>query len=166
MVIPVYKSSAANTTSDDKIKTFQLLAKVGITIPKTIFSPKTFGIDDAITNDYLAQIMSSFSFPLVIKEAYGSFGEQVYLIHNKNELHKKVREIGERTFMCQELNTSSYGKDIRLQVVGDKVVAAMKRTAKNDLRANVTSGGTMEPYKPTIEETQLAVKASQLIGAD
>src|SRR5699024_3777445 len=117
-------------TSDDKIKTYQLLAKVEITIPKTIFSPKTFGIDDAFTNDYLAEIMNSFSFPLVLKEAYGSFGEQVYLIHNKNELNKKVSEIGDRPFMFQELITSSYGKDIRLQVVGDKVVAAMKRTAK------------------------------------
>lgn len=166
MGIPVFNSSAAITTSDDKIKTYQLLAKVGITIPKTIFSPKTFGVVNAFTNDYLAEIMNSFSFPLVIKEAYGSFGEQVYLIHNKNELHKKVSEIGDRPFMFQELITSSYGKDIRLQVVGDQVVAAMKRTAKNDFRANVTSGGTMEPYKPTLEETQLAVKASQLIGAD
>src|SRR5699024_8031459 len=72
----------------------------------------------------------------------------------------------DRPFMFQELITSSYGKDIRLQVVGDKVVAAMKRTAKNDFRANVTSGGTMEPYKPTLEETQLAMNASQLTGAD
>ena len=166
MGIPVFNSSAAITTSDDKTKTYQLLAKAGIMIPKTIFSPKTFGIVDAFTNDYLAEIMNAFSFPLVIKEAYGSFGEQVYLIHNKNELHKKVNEIGDRPFMFQELITSSYGKDIRLQVVGDKVVAAMKRTATNDFRANVTSGGTMEPYEPTLEETQLAVKASQLIGAD
>lgn len=166
MGIPVFNSSEAITTSDDKIKTYQLLAKASVTIPKTIFAPKSFGIVDAFSESYLAQIMNVFSFPVVIKEAFGSFGEQVYLINNMHELRQKVKKMGDRPFMFQELITTSYGKDIRLQVVGKKVVAAMKRTAKNDFRANVTSGGTMEPYEPTKEEVQLAVKASQLIGAD
>lgn len=164
--IPVFNSSAAINTSDDKIKTYQLLAKVGVPIPKTIFAPKTFGLTERFSDDYFSKIIDAFSFPIIIKEAFGSFGEQVYIIHNETDLRQKVTEMEDRPFMFQELISTSYGKDIRVQVVGDKVVAAMKRTADNDFRANVTSGGKMEPYEPNELEIKLAVKASQLIGAD
>src|SRR5699024_12413613 len=60
----------------------------------------------------------------------------------------------------------NYRQYLQFQVVDHKEVAPMKRTSKNDLRTNVTSCGTMEPYTPTLEETQLAVIASQLIGAE
>lgn len=164
--VPVFNSSAAIATSDDKIKTYQLLAKAKVPIPKTIFAPKTFGLPHAFDASYMDTIIHTFTFPLVIKEAYGSFGEQVYLINNEQQLYDKVAEIKDRPFMFQEMIHSSFGKDLRLQVVGDQVVTAMKRTSEHDFRANVTSGGTMETYNPTDEEIQIAVKASQLIGAD
>src|SRR5699024_9844967 len=61
---------------------------------------------------------------------------------------------------------SSYGKDIRLNVVGNHVVAAMLRKSDNDFRANVTAGGRMYPYQPSQEEKELAITCSQLVGAD
>src|SRR5699024_10382671 len=62
--------------------------------------------------------------------------------------------------------SSSYGKDMRLQVVGDQVVASMLRRSSNDFRANVTAGGSMEPYNPTNIEQELAIAATKAIGAD
>lgn len=164
--VPVFNSSAAITTSDDKIKTYQLLAKAKVPIPKTIFAPKTFGLPHAFDASYIDRIKETFGFPLIIKEAYGSFGEQVYLIKNEQQLYEKVAEIADRPFMFQQMIHSSHGKDLRLQVVGDQVVTAMKRMNESDFRANVTSGGTMQRYHPTDEEKQIAIKASQLIGAD
>lgn len=164
--IPVFNSPAAIATSDDKIKTYQLLAKAGIPIPKTIFAPKTFGIPHALDDVYFSHISETFSFPLIVKEAFGSFGEQVYLIENEQQLRAKTVAMADRPFMFQELIETSFGKDLRLQVVGDQVVAAMKRTSANDFRANVTSGGNMTPYEPTTAEAELAIQASQLIGAD
>ena len=164
--IPVFNSSAAITTSDDKIKTYQLLGKAGVPIPKTIFAPKTFGVQAAFDERYLQYIKQTFSFPFVIKEAFGSFGEQVYLIENEEQFNVKLTKMADRPFMFQQFIETSYGKDLRLQVVGDKVVAAMKRTSAKDFRANVTAGGKMEPHDPTTEEAQLAIRASQLIGAD
>jgi len=164
--IPVFNSSAAITTSDDKIKTYQLLAKVGVQIPKTIFAPKTFGLPHAFDDAFFNFIIETFGFPVIIKEAFGSFGEQVYLIENEQALRDKTTDMANRPYMFQECITSSYGKDLRLQVVGDKVVAAMERTSTNDFRANVTAGGTMTPHNPTEEEARIAIRASQLIGAD
>src|SRR5699024_6985907 len=69
-------------------------------------------------------------------------------------------------FVFQQFIKSSFGKDIRLQVVGDQVVAAMKRTSASDFRANVTTGGQMEPYQPTEIEKQLAIRASLALNAD
>src|SRR5690625_1650603 len=72
--IPVFNSSAAITTSDDKIKTYQLLAKVGVQIPKTIFATKTFGLPHAFDDAFFNFIIETFGFPVIIKEAFGSFG--------------------------------------------------------------------------------------------
>lgn len=164
--IPVFNSAEAIAISDDKIKTYQILAKAQFPIPKTIFAPKTFGINAHLNNDYIATVIKQLSFPMIVKEAFGSFGEQVYLVKNEQQLIEKVNQISSRPFMFQQFIETSYGKDMRLQVVGDQVVTAMIRTAAHDFRANVTAGGKMEPYQPTEEEATLAVKASQEIGAD
>src|SRR5699024_2203299 len=55
--------------------------------------------------------------------------------------------------------------DKRIQVVGDEVVTAMKRKSATDFRSNITAGGTMNPYSPTSMEEDVAIQASQAIGA-
>ena len=58
-------------------------------------------------------------------------------------------------------------EDIRIEVVGDRAVAAVRRTAKEgDFRANTTNGGTMHKYEPTPEEEALAVDAAAALQAD
>lgn len=164
--IPVFNSAEAIETSDDKIKTYQALAAAQITIPDTIISPKTYGINEKYDANYIALITEKLHFPLVIKEAFGSFGEQVYLAHNETELNALVIDIHDRPFVFQQFIETSYGKDLRLQVVGDKVVTAMQRTSKDDFRANVTSGGKMEMYQPNEVEKALAIAATKAVKAD
>ena len=78
-----------------------------------------------------------------------------------------VNEICPKPFIFQEFIDSSYGKDIRLNVVGDEVVASTKRVNENgDYRANVTNGGTMYPYIPSDEEKELAIKACKATKCD
>ncbi len=163
--IPVFNSSTAIAISDDKIATYQALARLKLPIPKTIIAPKIFN-EGSFTEKMMEQAIHALGFPMIIKEAFGSFGEQVYLIDNKEALYKKVNALGNIPFIFQECITTSYGVDIRLQVVGDQVIAGMKRKSLHDFRANITAGGTMEPYQPTEEEKQLAVQATQAIGAD
>lgn len=164
--IPVFNSAAAIETSDDKVKTYQALAAENIAIPQTIIAPKTYGLNEQYDINYLKLITEQLHFPLVVKEAFGSFGEQVYLVHNEKELQALVLQIHDRPFVFQQFIKTSYGKDLRLQVVGDKVVTAMQRISKNDFRANVTSGGRMEMYQPSHAEMSIAIAATKAVKAD
>ncbi len=163
--IPVFNSSRAIEISDDKILTYQELVKEEIPIPSTIIAPKIFSTG-TIEKNMLTQVIERLGLPLVIKEAFGSFGEQVYLVHSEAELLEKVEQLQGKPFLFQSFLKSSFGQDLRLQVVGNHVVAAMKRTSEQDFRANVTSGGKMENYSPTTEEKVLAIRAAKAIGAD
>lgn len=164
----LFNSREVIENCDDKILTFQCLAGKGINMPKTMFSPMFFPgvgpktIDPAFTD----QIEQTFGYPLVIKEAFGSFGAQVYLIHNRKELVAKQMELLYTPHLYQEFISSSKGRDVRIYVVGDKVVASMYRYSETDFRANVSNGASMKPYEPNETFCKLAIKASQLLGAD
>jgi len=164
--IRLFNTSYAIETSDDKIKAYQLLAKGNLPIPKTIISPKIYVKHPNIDYTFLQHVANELAFPLIMKEAFGSFGEQVYLINNKEELFDKVRQLADRPLIFQEFIKSSFGKDVRMQVVGNEVVTAMLRKSKDDFRANITAGGTMEPYEPSEKEKQLAIKAAKTMKAD
>ena len=77
----------------------------------------------------------------MVKEAYGSFGEQVYLAKDIVELNRIVDEIGYKDFLLQEFISSSRGRDIRINVVGNKAIVSMLRENNNDFRSNISSGG-------------------------
>lgn len=164
--IPVFNSAKAIEISDDKIATYQTLATHNLPIPKTIIAPKVFYVTDHLDLEFIRRVEVNLGYPMIIKEAFGSFGEQVFLIEDTEQLLKIVKETIGKPFVFQEFVSTSYGKDLRLQVVGDKVVASMLRKSKNDFRANITNGGTMEKYEPTKEEEKLAIAAAQAIGAD
>ncbi|WP_018932495.1 ATP-grasp domain-containing protein [Gracilibacillus lacisalsi] len=160
----LFNSAKAIEICDDKALTYQQLANHGIRMPKTIIAPKVFvSLED---DSHLDQVIETLGFPMVIKETFGSFGEQVYLIENEQQLRQKVKELQHKPHLYQEYIASSYGRDVRLNVVGDQVVAAMLRKSEQDFRANVTAGGKMFRYQPSERERELAVRCSQLVGAD
>lgn len=166
--IPVFNSALAIETCDDKGKTWLALKKAGLPVPETIPAPMTYaniGYGEISFADEIVKRLPG-NFPFVIKESFGSFGQQVYLIKNRTELMKKVKELEGKPFLFQEYIAESKGRDIRLQVVGKKVVASMYRYSENDFRANITNGGHMKAYEPTEEEIELAVRATEAVGAD
>ncbi|WP_186576251.1 ATP-grasp domain-containing protein [Aquibacillus kalidii] len=166
MQIPVFNSATAIDICDNKITTYQKLAENGLPIPKTVAAPKIFANVQDIDLETFYPIEKQMDYPMVVKEAYGSFGEQVYLVHNRKELDEIITEIKDRPFVIQEFISSSYGKDIRLNVVGNKVVSSMLRSAANDFRANSQTEGVSEMYTPTEKEVELAIQATKAIGVD
>ncbi|MDY0396881.1 RimK family alpha-L-glutamate ligase [Virgibacillus halophilus] len=166
MDLQVFNKAETIAVSDDKIATYQRLARAGLPIPKTIVSPKVFLQHDLEKFSYTEAVIKELGFPMIVKEAFGSFGEQVHLIQEKSGLLDIIRRLHGKPFMFQEFIQTSYGTDVRLQVVGNRVVAAMKRIARDDFRANVTAGASMEPYHPTYTEEKLAVAAAKTIDAD
>lgn len=165
--IPVFNSSRSIAICDDKSLTHLYLQRAGIKMPKTILAPMTYSNIGYTNTEFLEQVIAELSFPMVVKECFGSFGQQVYLVQNHMELEEKVKVIQPKPMLFQEFIEASKGKDVRLQVVGNQVVASMYRYSGNDdFRANITNGGKMKPYEPTKEQTDLAVECCKILGLD
>lgn len=164
---PVFNSSKAIGICDDKSLTHLVLMKSHIPMPETVIAPFTFANIGYSNYGFLKKVSGRLGFPLILKECFGSFGQQVYLINSYEELIAKMETIGPKPVIFQRFIKSSFGRDIRLQVVGDKVVAAMYRySEKGDFRANLTNGASMKPYKPSPEQCRLALRSCRTIGLD
>jgi RimK family alpha-L-glutamate ligase len=167
MGLAVFNSSKAIEICDDKSYTHLILNKAGIPMPKTVISPMTYGNIGYNNYEFIDRIKTIFSFPFIIKECFGSFGQQVYLIHNEEELMQSVLKIGAKPMLFQEFIDTSFARDIRLQVVGYKVITSMYRYSDNgDFRANITNGGKMKMYEPSEKEIELAIAACKAIKLD
>lgn len=164
--IPVFNSAESIKNTDNKILTSLCLAESGIPIPKTIVSPKTFEKTGYNNMTFLDSAADIIGFPMVIKEAFGSFGKQVYLANNISEAQKIIKSLGYKDFLMQEFIEESRGRDIRINVVGNKIITAMERYNPNDFRSNIASGGTAENIIPTDYQKELAIKSCIALGLD
>lgn len=167
MGMKVFNSSHGIEVCDDKAKTHLVLAKEKIPMPKTVFAPMTYANIGYTDNAFVEPIIEMLGLPLVIKESFGSFGQQVYLAHTADEVFSLVKKLEGKSFLFQQYVKASSGRDVRLQVVGEQVVAAMERQAKEgDFRANITNGGTMKAYQPSAAEQELAIDCCRILGVD
>ena len=127
--VKVFNSSHAIQVCDDKTLTHFYLAKEQIPMPKTIFAPMTYANIGYTSLDFVTVAIEQLGLPVVIKESFGSFGQQVYLAKTKEEVFSFVKKLEGKSFLFQEYIAASNGRDVRLQVVGNQVVAAMERKA-------------------------------------
>ena len=163
----VFNSAQSILWCDDKAQTFLRLKPHGIPMPRTILAPKTFTSIGYPNLDFLDEAVRALGFPIVLKECFGSFGQQVYLLSDMDSLRQKVQELAGAPLLFQELISESYGHDTRINVVGGRVVASMlRRSTDGDFRSNLTRGGAMENYTPTEAECALAIRATELLGLD
>ncbi|MBQ2695951.1 MAG: RimK family alpha-L-glutamate ligase [Clostridia bacterium] len=166
MGIRVYNSAKAIEICDDKSLTHQSLAGV-VPMPKTVIAPMTYESVGYTDLSFVETVGEALGYPMIIKECFGSFGAQVYLVHTLEEAKEKVKSLAGTPFLFQKFIAPSSGRDIRLQVVGEKVIAAMLRYSETgDFRAGITSGGSMKPYEPTKEQRELAVLVCKTLGLD
>lgn len=155
-------SSIAINRSRDKLRSMQLLAKYGVDIPKTVFSRNSTDIDDLIEK--------LGGTPVIIKLARGTHGNGVVLAESKKAAKSVLQafylsnEDG-TNILIQEFVKESAGTDIRVFVVGGRVVASMKRQSlDDDFRSNLHKGGEGTVVKLTEEERKMAVKAAKAMG--
>jgi ribosomal protein S6--L-glutamate ligase len=128
-------------------------------IPKTVFARETAELQNVIEQVGTA--------PLIIKVARGTHGNGVVLA----ETAKAARAVMQAfyvegvSFLAQEYIAESAGTDIRVFIVGGKVVASMKRQSLNeDFRSNIHQGGTGKPTRLSDEERKIAQKAARAMG--
>ncbi|MBS3963101.1 MAG: 30S ribosomal protein S6--L-glutamate ligase [Methylomonas sp.] len=151
--------SAAISRSRNKMAASQLLARKGIDMPITAFAHNPDNIEDLI-----AEVGGA---PLVVKLVEGSQGIGVVLAETDNAARSVIQ-----AFMClnanimvQEFIEEARGTDIRCFVIGDKVVAAIKRQGKDDeFRSNLHRGGSASEVRLTPQERATAVRAAKIMG--
>lgn len=167
MKLKVFNSSDAISKCDNKALTTVCLQKNNIPIPKTSIIPLLFYYNFDYLKEYVNNLTNTLGLPIICKEWFGSWGEQVYLLKSNQEIIEIIDQKKGKELLFQEYIKESSGEDIRINVVNGKVVASMKRKSLNgDFRANISNGGIMENYIPTETEKKLAIKAATTLGCD
>lgn len=157
----VYTPNTANGISNarDKLRATQILSRHNIGMPATTFVRNRADVRPAIERVGGA--------PVVIKLLEGTQGIGVILAPEIKVAEAIIETLHstKQNVLIQSFVTESKGRDIRALVVGDRVVAAMRRTAHGDeFRSNVHRGGTVEPVELSPEYEQAAVRSAQIMG--
>ncbi len=152
-------SSISIVRSRDKLRAYQILAKNGVGVPKTVFARETADFDAVI------ELVGGA--PVIIKVARGTHGNGVVLAETTKAAKAVmqaffVENVG---FLVQEFIKESAGTDIRALVVGGRVVASVQRQSlDDDFRSNTHQGGVGKPVKLTDEEEKTAIRAAKAMG--
>ncbi len=152
-------SSIAIVRSRDKLRAYQLLAKYGIGVPKTVFARETADFDEVIE--------LAGGAPVIIKVARGTHGNGVVLAETRKAAKAVMQAffVEGVSFLVQEFVAESAGADIRALVVGGRVVASVKRQSLDgDFRSNTHQGGVGRRVKLSELEEKTAVKAAKAMG--
>lgn len=164
--IPVFNDPDVIETCDNKAKQYLELAKADIPMPKTIIAPKVYPSFTIVHSGYYQKVLEQIQLPMIIKEGHGSFGMKVYLIENEDDFYAKVEELQGVDYVFQQFISTSRGRDIRVNIVGDEIVAAMYRFSETDFRANITNGGVAENIDLNDAQKELSLRAAKAVGAE
>jgi ribosomal protein S6--L-glutamate ligase len=151
--------SVAITRSRDKLRSLQLLARKGIGLPVTGFAHST-----KYTGDLIAMVGGT---PVVVKLLEGTQGIGVVLAETDSAAESVIEAFRgmNANILVQEFIHEAKGSDIRCFVVGERVVASMKRTSRDgDFRANLHRGAVAEQVRITPEERSAAVRSARVMG--
>lgn len=165
-------SSRAIESCGNKLFAHQLLVGNKLPTPKTMVLKFPFKV---------SLIKREIGLPLIIKHINSVAGYAVYLCETEGQLKDVLNLLHfdnssmddfvlQRSvasdFILQTAITTSFGKDLRVFVLGGKVVGCMKRTSKDNFKANFSQGGAVESFTTTPQINDLAVRAAQTFGLD
>jgi gamma-F420-2:alpha-L-glutamate ligase len=156
----VFNSSKVSEICNDKARTYQEIARLSIPVVDTIFADKNMILND----------MLKISFPVVVKSADGRGGKEVFLVRSAKELVGVAENTGKNKFVIQKV-CGCPGKDVRVYVVGRKIVGAVIRRSKTGFKANISLGGVPEFYHLNENEIKTVMKITDqfnfgMVGID
>ncbi len=160
--VPCVNSSLGIEIVKDKLFTHQILAEKNLPVPKTMLMKLPVDVE---------LVERQIGFPVVVKAISGSQGKGVFLAEKKQHLTDLIQliELTNPKFnlILQEFIRPSFGRDLRVFVIGGRVVGCMERTAADTgFKANFSAGGTVREHEVTAEIEWLATEASRILGLD
>ncbi len=164
--LKLFNCHDALITCDDKMLTYIALANNNIKMPKTLSGLLCYIENAQIKEQTIDIIERELGYPLIVKESYGSLGKGVYKAINRENLKALMEEVKLKPHHFQQFISSSSGKDVRLILVGQKVVCSMLRTSQTDFRSNIELGGKGEVFAPSREFIETAEKVAKVLNLD
>src|SRR3989475_3303600 len=161
MGVPMINSAGAIARSRDKLAALQTLAAAGVRIPRTVLARGGGDVKDLV-----AQVGG---LPAILKLIQGTQGVGVMIAHSEAEVESILSTLWDlgQEILLQEFVAESRGSDLRALVVGERVVAAMRRAAKSgEFRSNLHRGGEGSALELSPEYAQAAVRAARVLGLD
>src|SRR5512141_1507145 len=161
MGVPVLNNSIPIARARDKLRALQLLSRFGLDIPRTVMCRYRSEVPLAVEQ--------VGGLPCIMKLLRGTQGVGVLIANSMSEVEGMLDTLWTlgQEILIQELIAESRGKDVRALVIGDRVVAAMRRTAREgEFRSNIHRGGEAEPVELAPAYAEAAVKAAHVIGLE
>ncbi|ODS36405.1 MAG: alpha-L-glutamate ligase [Candidatus Altiarchaeales archaeon WOR_SM1_79] len=160
--VHVINSSQSIDTVKDKLFTQQILAQSGLPVPKTMLAKYPINID---------LIEKQFGFPVIVKTISGSQGRGVFLCETKSSFEDLMLLINATranvNLIIQEFIKTSKGRDLRVFVIGGRIVACMERKAMyGGFKANYSRGGEVRKYETNQEIEWLSTESARILGLD
>lgn len=157
----VCNGSHAHLMSKDKLHMVQLLNHEHIPTPKTMLMKYPAS---------MTRIASEIGFPLVMKMVSGAKGFGVHLCQSEDSLEEIIEilsvQADQTPIILQEFMDDSFGRDLRVFVLGGQVLGCMLRVSGGSFKANYSRGGRVEPYAVTPEIETLALQSAALFGLE
>lgn len=145
----------------DKLRIHQLLAQSNLPTPKTMLVK--FPVDIEV-------VKKNIGFPLVIKNVTGAAGNGIYLCESEDKFLDIMGLVfsnnSKANIILQEFVASSRGKDLRVFVLGGRVIGCMKRYSETNFKANVSLGADVASFDLPQDGEWLATEATRLVGLD
>lgn len=151
MGFSVFNNAMLSLAANDKLRTLQMASAAGIPIPVSRLAEKSSAL----------KLGAELGYPLVMKPRDGHGGQDVLWIENEAAVTEALKAYHHTTFLLQQ-PVSDLGKDLRVYVVGGKVVASMLRVQTADFRSNYCLGGSAGVYRLTPKEEALVHKTVDL----
>jgi ribosomal protein S6--L-glutamate ligase len=155
----VVNGSAAIAESRDKLRSLQIMTEAGLRVPPSVLLRNPRGLRSAVE--------AVNGLPVVLKLLQGTQGVGVMLLHTPISLASVMETLRdlEQDVIVQQFIAEGAGRDYRVFVIGDRVVAAMMRTApEGEFRSNIHRGGLGKLIKLPPEYQRAAIKAAQVFG--
>lgn len=103
-------------------------------------------------------------FPFVMKEIFGHGGHEVYWVENIEKYERLIKKPG-KTYIAQRA-VSEHTKDLRIYMVGDRILTSILRSSADDFRSNYSRGGEISLFEPDKDVLEIAQKVQRLLDSD
>ena len=161
--IPLFNSYDSVMACDDKMMTYIELAGRGFRLPRTLPGLLCYDPAAEIGDEVLDRVESRLRYPMVVKTCHGSMGTGVFPVSDRDGLRSALEGVKCEAHLVQEAVAESAGRDLRVMVVGGRVLGGMLRES-DGFQSNIAGGGRGSPYPVDAELERESLAIADALG--